>query len=435
MVIDVLKLCLLALMALYIIGCKAEVGIGVPELLDPTGGEEVLLPVILIWSSVENAEEYTLEVDTTTGFASPVISAEPEDTTYTVIALDTLMYYWRVAAIDEDGDVGVFSDIDSFMVTGPAYPRDLLAAIEVGELPVSLDITPDNNEVWVNNDEQFNQTAYVISTATLEVTHQIPVTGIDCGELRITDNGNYAYFCVGYWQYDEGIIELSTSAYAQTRLISFYDGSSNPVGPHGPGIALTAANDVIYAGHYDFDGALTKFDVSSGAMIDSIGFEWPIDVDLSHAEDKLYAVSEEFDMVYEIDLTDLTIMDSIGVGDDPHYFVITSDDNYAFVSHLNDERIFVIDLFSFTVAATLDLAEYDAYGQDHMGLTPNQNYLFVCNNGGSTIHVVDVSDPLNPLFIETLEFPDYGSFYDICFSSDGSRAYVASQSGHVIVLE
>jgi len=403
------------------------------DLLEPTGGEQVLLPVSLFWPTIENASGYAVEVDTTIGFASPVISVEVSDTTYTILSLNTLKYYWRVFALDGNGRMNDFSDLDSFVVSGAAYPRNLLTRIQVLEDPQSIDITPNGAEVWVNHWGQYDTLVYVISTATNQVTHTIPVTNVGDNELRITSDGSFAYYC-GVWNMDSaGILEISTSSYTQTRILGFLEGSPPvKVGPEGYGVALTQANDIIYAAHMATagDGCITKFDVSSGAMIDSVLLPWIIDVDLNHAETKLYAVNQSDDIFYELDPTTMTVNQQLSVGNGPEIILITPDDEYAFISHLNDD-VYIVDLSSFTKVTQFD----PDIGEFGMAFTPDEKYLFLCDDGSDYISVYDVSDPINPTMVEKLEFPDAGSFTELVFNPDGSRAYVVESHGYIYVLE
>jgi DNA-binding beta-propeller fold protein YncE len=403
------------------------------NLLEPTGGEQVLLPVSLFWTKVENASGYAVEIDTITDFTSPLVSVDVSDTTYTVSSLNTLKYYWQVFALDENGRMNDFSDLDSFVVSGASYPRNLLTRIQVLEDPQSIDITPNGAEIWVNHWGQYDTLVYVISTATNQVTHTIPVTNVGDNELRITGDGNFAYYC-GVWNMDSaGILEISTSSYTQIRILGFLEGSPPvKVGPEGYGVALTQANDIIYAAHMATagDGCITKFNVSSGAMIDSVLLPWIMDVDLNHAETELYAVSQDVDVFYEIDPATMTVNRQLSVGNGPEIILITPDDEYAFISHLNDD-VYVVDLSSFTKITQFD----PDIGEFGMTLTPDEKYLFLCDYGSDFISVYDVSDPANPIMVEKLEFPDAGSFTELVFNPDGSRAYAVESHGYIFVLE
>jgi DNA-binding beta-propeller fold protein YncE len=405
------------------------------NLLEPTGGGQVQLPVSLFWTKVENASGYAVEVDTNKNFASPIVSIEVSDTIYTISGLDKLKYYWQVFALDENGRMNDFSDLDSFVVSGAAYPRYLLTKIQVLEDPQSIDITPNGAEIWVNHWGQYDTFVYVISTATNQVTHTVPVTNVGDNELRITSDGDFAYYC-GVWNMDSaGILEISTSSYTQTRILGYLEGDNPPVkyGPEGYGIALTQNNDYIYAanlGNPDDHGCITKFDVSSGMMVDSINLPWIFDVDLNHAETELYAVSQDEDVFYEIDPSAMTVSRQLSVGNGPEIILITSDDEYAFISHLNDE-VYVVDLSSFTKVTQFD----PDIGEFGMTFTPDEKYLLLCDYGSDYISVYDVSDPTNPAMVEKLEFPDAGSFTELVLNADGSRAYVVESQGYIYVLE
>jgi hypothetical protein len=117
-----MKLRYLAFLAVLIL-CTCGGQIGVPELIDPTGGEAMTLPVTLVWSSVEDAQDYRIEIDMTLSFSDPLIAVDASDTTYNVVDLDTAFYYWRVAAYDADDALGEWSEPDSFQLTGAGYPR------------------------------------------------------------------------------------------------------------------------------------------------------------------------------------------------------------------------------------------------------------------------------------------------------------------------
>ncbi len=407
--------------------------IGIPELRDPIGGKQVSLPVTFIWTAVAEAEKYAIEVDTTTDFWAPVISAEKNDTNYTTTTLDLKKYYWRVAAIDKNGKRGNFSNIDSFVVTGSAYPRNLIATIPVGDYPISIDITPNGAEVWVNHWAEPSVFVNVISTATNQVTHQIAVTNVGNSELRISKDGNSAYYC-GEWNMDSaGVVEISTSSYTQTRMMGYLEGSPPvKIGPRGYGIALTQLNNYIYAANTaapDNHGCIAKFALSSGNMVDSVHLPWIYDVDPNQVETKLYATSQSENIFYEIDPNTLTVTRQIPLGNGPEIILLTSDDRYIFVSHLNDS-VYVVDLSTFTVVKKFE----PEIGEFGMAFTPDEKYLFLCDAGSHYISIFDVADPTNPKMVEKLSFPAAGSFSELVFNGDGSRAYVVAASGYVYVL-
>lgn len=102
---------------IFLLSCTAAT-VGVPSLIFPINGEEVNLPLTFIWTPVENAAGYRIEVDTTLEFSTPVIFVDVDDTAYTSTDIDYGIYYWRVAAYNESNCLGAFSYPHSFCVYG-----------------------------------------------------------------------------------------------------------------------------------------------------------------------------------------------------------------------------------------------------------------------------------------------------------------------------
>ncbi len=77
-----------------------------------------------IWHSVNLANVYKLEVDTTNSFAAPLIEVGLIETTYTPTTnLPYAHYYWRVkAAIDSTVTWGAYSSVFEFTIQSPVTP-------------------------------------------------------------------------------------------------------------------------------------------------------------------------------------------------------------------------------------------------------------------------------------------------------------------------
>ncbi len=71
----------------------------------------------LSWVSLSNASEYWVQVDSSGNWSTLKVNVTVSDSPYTITAtLPDGVYYWRVAAIDGNGDLGVWSDVWSFTV-------------------------------------------------------------------------------------------------------------------------------------------------------------------------------------------------------------------------------------------------------------------------------------------------------------------------------
>ncbi|NUN49491.1 MAG: hypothetical protein HUU15_11745 [Candidatus Brocadiae bacterium] len=102
-----------------------------PTLVFPVGGGIVLAPVSLDWSDSTDSTDcgvgvvlgYEVEVDTTNPPLAPfVFSATPATSTVSSGALAPGTYFWRVRAVDEAGNLGAYSTVESFEVEAPTAP-------------------------------------------------------------------------------------------------------------------------------------------------------------------------------------------------------------------------------------------------------------------------------------------------------------------------
>ncbi|MFX1499894.1 MAG: hypothetical protein ACFFDH_02900 [Promethearchaeota archaeon] len=73
------------------------------------------------WTTITDATSYILQIDTSNSFSSPnLLNITSFNNNYTLINnLQDNTWYWRVAAIDSDGDQGPFSSIFLFILDGP----------------------------------------------------------------------------------------------------------------------------------------------------------------------------------------------------------------------------------------------------------------------------------------------------------------------------
>lgn len=126
------------------------------------------------WNAISGASEYLFQIDTSTSFAAPVanITIPSPTVSYTVVSsLDVDTHYWRVAAIDSEGDLGAFSNYRILYIIQDANvptinaPNDVL--YEQGATGNSITWTPsDSNPYWYN-----------ITLNSILTSHDDPWTG------------------------------------------------------------------------------------------------------------------------------------------------------------------------------------------------------------------------------------------------------------------
>jgi hypothetical protein len=79
-------------------------------LISPTSGSTVAETPTFVWTPVDGAAKYKLEVSLSNTFSPTYDSVTTNNTRYTPTKVyeDSKEYYWRVAMIDDDGKIGPF---------------------------------------------------------------------------------------------------------------------------------------------------------------------------------------------------------------------------------------------------------------------------------------------------------------------------------------
>jgi len=110
------------------------------------------------WFSINGESQYLFQIDTTISFDSPIVnstipSSSTSFTPSSLLALNT--YYWRVAGIDSEGDLGEFSAYRTLYIiedtNNPTinHPSDI--SYELGSTGHSVVWSPtDSNPYWYN---------------------------------------------------------------------------------------------------------------------------------------------------------------------------------------------------------------------------------------------------------------------------------------------
>lgn len=152
---------------------------------------------LLTWSAVAGAASYTVQVDETDDFISPVTTATTRTTSYVAGPLPKGSYYWRVRATRGNGVESAFSGPVSFgvdelppvTVTSPADDPDLeIEDVVLDWLPVE---GASFYELQVSTDQDFNT---LVDPRTSNVDATTRVFGTRYSPPVTYDNNQY------YWR-------------------------------------------------------------------------------------------------------------------------------------------------------------------------------------------------------------------------------------------
>ena len=150
---------------------------GVPELVAPPDATEVAYPdptraiTLLSWNGVDGARSYRVTVDYSRSFARPLIDRQGyEGTQMQLPGLDTSTYYWKVAAIDQNGVEGSYSSAARFSLlrappSAASPPPLVVDALELkgnilhvrGRTAPGATLTLNDLRIEVQPDGSFNE--------------------------------------------------------------------------------------------------------------------------------------------------------------------------------------------------------------------------------------------------------------------------------------
>ena len=97
-----------------------------PSLFSPANGATPSQPIAFDWSDVANATSYTIQVDDSNPFTSPLVRNQSvADSRFTTTGLASVRHWWRVRAVNSAGAAGAWSAVWSFTPRTPSAGTSL----------------------------------------------------------------------------------------------------------------------------------------------------------------------------------------------------------------------------------------------------------------------------------------------------------------------
>ena len=147
---------------------------------------------------------------------------------------------------------------------------------------------------------------------------------------------------------------------------------------------------------------------------------------IASAQPFAYVANYDSDNVSVIDTATNTVVDTVGVGDEPRGIAITPDGSRAYVTNYGSDNVSVIDTATNTVMATVVVGSYP----DGIAITPDGSRAYVVFDPNN-LSVIDTAT--NTVVATVGVGSDPGG---IAITPDGSRAYVANElSSNVSVID
>ncbi len=263
----------------------------------------------------------------------------------------------------------------------------------LGDLPLSIEVSPSGKYAAVTNNGQGTQTLQIIETATRKKTDSIEVNKLWYG-LAFTSDEKFLYAAAGH---NNMILKYAFSGGKLKLADSLVLGKPWPerIGPAG--IAIDEKRQRLYTVTRE-DKKLYIVDLKTKQVVNSL----PLDAEgyackISKDNSELFITCWGCDKLLTYDLVKNSWNPPIAVGDNPNEILLTPNGKLMYVCNANDNTVSVIDIKSRQVIETLDAA---LFPQSPSGSTPNslaldakKNMLYIANADNNCIAVFDVSKP------------------------------------------
>lgn len=263
--------------------------------------------------------------------------------------------------------------------------------IPIGDLPLKLIITKNENYAFTSNSGMSENSVSVINLITMKETQRVPLNKLwrglalndDDSKLYVSGgNNNYIYIL----NFENGVLSISDSI----KLGGFHDNISLT------GLDIIKGKNILLAVSKETN-TLYVIDLIKNAVITKtfIGYKC-FDIKVNNAGTFAYVSVWENNFVAEIDLNNYKVTKLIQTGEHPCDLVITKNDERLFVTNANHNTTSVIDLKVKKEIEKLNSALKPdlPFGStpDAVCLNKNEDRVFIANADNNYIAVFDISD-------------------------------------------
>ncbi len=178
-----------------------------PELFSPNNGLVINDNTpSFVWISVSGASSYQFQIDTSSAFDALLLNITADTTTYAITSplLDDI-YYWRVAAIDNDEDIGVFSDY-RIVIVDTAFP--------------SIDNPPDIDYPYDLTGNSISWVATDTNPGTYTIYKDGIIEKVDIWESGIAITINVDSLEIGFYNYTITVLDQAGNSAKDTVIVN-----------------------------------------------------------------------------------------------------------------------------------------------------------------------------------------------------------------------
>jgi YVTN family beta-propeller protein len=266
-------------------------------------------------------------------------------------------------------------------------------SIPLGDLPLNIAVSRSKKLMAVTNNGQSDQSIQLI-----DVTKQVALDSVAIGKswlgLTFSTDEKSLYASGGN---DNWIIRYDITSRKLIAKDTFRIGKPWPEVISPAGIALDDENKILYAVTEE-NNSLYIIDLTAKDRYEryDLGAEGYTCI-LSHDKGALFVTCWGCSKVELFDTKKKEFSGSITVGDHPNDMCLTSNGKFLFVANANDNSVSVIDVTKRKVIETLNAALYpnapNGSTTNSVALSEDDKTLYVANADNNCLAVFDVSSP------------------------------------------
>lgn len=300
----------------------------------------------------------------------------------------------------------------------------------LGDLPLSLALSPHGDMLLVSDDGQGTQSLQVVDPATSAVTQTLPYSSPQSlfAGLAFSPDGSRAYASGGG---DDQIHTYAVSGGRLTEGTPLALPATNPAGTtvnmFPAGLAATADGTRLVVADHLADAA-SVVNLSTKAITTVAVGHAPVDVAVTPDSTTAYVTNQGADTVSVLDLTSTspTVSTSITVGTHPNALALDAGHHRLYVADGDSDQVSVVDTSTNKIDRTIDLAPYSGanVGSNPTGLalSSGAGTLYVSNAGNNDVDVVNLESGKVTGSIPT-------GWYPSAVTVSSSKLYVANAKG------
>ena len=249
----------------------------------------------------------------------------------------------------------------------------IMAAIQVGEFPAGMAITPDGSFVYVANFH--SNTVSVINTASNMVATNVTV-GANPQHVAITPDGAFAYVT------NDGSNTVSVINTSSNTVVT------NIVVGQAPAlIAITPDGAYAYVANQNSNN-VSVIATATNAVVSTVP---------AGTSPQCLAITPDGAFVYVdnrlsndmsvIATASNTVVATIRLGSGPNQVAITPNGAYVYVTNWGDSTLSIVDTLSNTVVDTVAVGPYPA----GVAIAPDGSFAYVANSGADNLSIIDTT--------------------------------------------